>query len=475
MKITLEELEILIKNNHLPYINSPSGMVKITDSYRKYGEGLHFEFDDGYELKTSINHIFWYNNMWVKANNIDVGYQLGDKKVQKISYLDPQEWIDFSVNADHESYYLNGILHHNSGKSGVIGLLYQWHKQYNRKMLLIVPTIQLVSQMKSDIMEYFGDKEGDLIHCVSGGIEKETELPLTITTFQSYMKDKVDPEYLKKFDVVIGDEAWQFKAKEIKSLMEKIPNAEYRIGLTGSTDGSVATMVTLEGLFGNKYKTISTRELIDRGLISDIKIKCITLKYPEEIRKALHNKKDSSGKKISFKYENEIDYLISSELRNNFIIKLLSKIKGNSLVLFNRVDDHGEVLYNLLKESLPKDRNVYFVSGKIKSTEREYIRKQIENEENAIIVASKVFVAGTDMRKLHNLITVNPTKSQNNVLQSIGRVLRKSKSKTHATLYDISDDLSWKRSINHTLKHFFERVKLYSADEFEYKLHTVEL
>jgi superfamily II DNA or RNA helicase len=366
-----------------------------------------------------------------------------------------------------------------SGKSLIIALIFMWHLKHKRKMLLIVPTIQLVEQMKSDILEYFhsdfGDKLNEMIHTVWGGVEKESDRPLIITTYQSYMKDKASPQFMASFDVVMGDEAHLYKSTEIKAIMERLINCEYRNGFTGTTDGTVTTLSVLEGLFGYIYQTISTRELIDRGLISDIKIKCIVLKYSDDIRKDLHNRKDEDGKKIPFKYEDEMDYIVFSQSRNEFIRKLAITLKGNTLILFNRVDDHGKVLYNLIKDSLPEGRNIFYVSGEIKGEAREVIRKQIEKEENSIIIASKVFTTGTNMKKLNNLITVNPTKSQNTTLQSIGRVLRKAKGKTHATLYDIADDLSWRKTRNHTLGHFFERVKMYSRDQFDYQVINIDI
>ena len=436
-------------------------------------------------LKDSIINYCNSNDIKVTSN-----YDLEDKTITRELI---QKFVDFyEIKSNNEvivphNFQVEGIYKAlrykrqlllsptSSGKSLMIGFLFQWHRKHNRKILLIVPTVQLVEQMRSDIVEYFGDDIDQHIHCVSAGLEKKSDKPLTITTYQSYMKDKVAKEYMEQFDVVMGDEAHLFKATEIKAIMEKLTNCSYRTGFTGTTDGTVTTLAVLEGLFGGIYQTITTRELIDRGLAADIKIKCITLQYPEEIRKALNNKKDSNGKKKPLLYEYEMDFIVTSEKRNQFIKKLAINLKGNSLILFNRVDDHGKILYNLIKDELPEGRNIFYVSGEIKGAERERIRKQIENEEDSIIIASKVFTTGTNMRNLKNLITVNPTKSQNTTLQSIGRVLRKAKGKTHATLFDISDDLSWKKSKNHTLKHFIERVKMYSRDQFEYKLINIDL
>ena len=60
-------------------------------------------------------------------------------------------------------------------------------------------------------------------------------------------------------------------------------------------------------------------------------------------------------------------------------------------------------------------------------------------------------------------------------LQSIGRGLRKNESKEIATLYDISDDFTYKSYKNYTLKHFVERIKIYNEEQFEYKIIIVPI
>ena len=107
---------------------------------------------------------------------------------------------------------------------------------------------------------------------------------------------------------------------------------------------------------------------------------------------------------------------------------------------------------------------------------REEVRKITETEKNAIIVASVgVFSTGINIRNLDNIIFSSPSKSRIRTLQSIGRVLRKGDNQSYATLYDIADDLSWKSHKNFALQHFLERIKLYNAEKFNYKMHNIDL
>ena len=149
------------------------------------------------------------------------------------------------------------------------------------------------------------------------------------------------------------------------------------------------------------------------------------------------------------------------------ISKLALSLKGNTLVLFQFVEKHGKVLYEMMKD---KGKKVFFVYGGTDVDDRESIRKIVEKEENAIIIASYgTFSTGISIKRLHNIVFSSPSKSRIRVLQSIGRQLRKSEFKEKARLYDIADDLSWKSYQNHTLRHFVERIKIYESEKFEHR------
>jgi superfamily II DNA or RNA helicase len=122
------------------------------------------------------------------------------------------------------------------------------------------------------------------------------------------------------------------------------------------------------------------------------------------------------------------------------------------------------------------NRKVFFVSGGVDAEDREEIRAIVETETDAIIVASLgTFSVGINIRNVHNIIFASPTKSQIRVLQSIGRGLRKADDGRECTLYDISDDLSWKKTKNFTLTHAVARVKIYDSENFEYKMYEIPI
>jgi superfamily II DNA or RNA helicase len=274
-------------------------------------------------------------------------------------------------------------------------------------------------------------------------------------------------EYFHQFDYVIGDEAHLFKAQSLTTILTACVNAKYRIGLTGTLDGTKTHKLVLEGLFGPVNKVISTRELIDKNQVSDFEIKCLILKHPDE--KCLEYKDKT--------YQEEIQYLISNEIRNKFIKNLAVSLSKNTLILYQMVDKHGKILYDMIKDTEKiGNRKVFFVHGGTDTADREEIRRIMEIENDAIVVASYgTFSTGINIRNLHNIIFAMPTKSTIRTLQSIGRGLRQNEGKEQATLYDIADDLRYKKHMNYTLKHFVERTKIYNDEQFPFKIYKIGL
>ena len=303
----------------------------------------------------------------------------------------------------------------------------RYYADKGQKILLVVPTTSLVEQMYKDFEDYGWDAES-YCHKIYSGREKNSDAPITITTWQSIYK--LERSWFEEYNVVIGDETHLFKSKSLISIMTKLHHAKYRFGFTGTLDGTQTHKWVLEGVFGPSYKVTRTDELMKQGHLSQLDIQCLVLKHQPQ----------------SFEtYNDEIEYLISHEQRNKFITNLTLDLKGNTLVLFARVEAHGEVLYNQINNNKSDNRKVFFVHGGVDAEEREVVREITERENNAVIVASYgTFSTGINIKNLHNVIFASPSKSRIRNLQSIGRVLRKGKNKVKATLYDIADDCSTK-------------------------------
>ena len=345
-----------------------------------------------------------------------------------------------------------------SGKSLMIYSITRYYVERGEKILIVVPTTSLVEQMYKDFMDYSWDVK-QYCHRVYSGRDKNTDLPVTITTWQSIYK--LDKKYFENFETVIGDEAHLFKSKSLVSIMTKLLDCKHRFGFTGTLDGTQTHKWVLEGLFGPSYKIIRTDELMKKGYLSKLNIKVLTLKHP--------------ARKFNT-YEDEIQYLITHTQRNNFIKNLALDQKGNTLILYTRVESHGLPLFELINSCKEENRKCFFVHGGVDTEDREEVRTITEKEDNAIIIASYgTFSTGINIRNLHNVIFASPNKSKIRNLQSIGRVLRKGDNKVKATLFDIADDITYGSSKNYTLNHMMERVKIYNEENFNYEMLTIPL
>ena len=345
-----------------------------------------------------------------------------------------------------------------SGKSLMIYSIVRYFVGLNKKILLVVPTTSLVEQMFKDFQDYGWDAENHC-HRIYAGRERINTNEVTITTWQSVYQ--LDRKFFEEYDVVIGDEAHLFKSKSLVGIMDKLHHAKYRYGFTGTLDGTQTHKWVLEGLFGPSYKVTQTKKLIDEGHLATLDIQCLVLKYKSQ-------KFDT--------YEDEIQFLIGHEKRNNLITNLALDLKGNTLILYSRVETHGAVLFDKINKNASDKRKIFFVHGGVGAEDREQVRSITEQENDAIIVASYgTFSTGRNIKNLHNVIFASPSKSRIRNLQSIGRVLRKGKSKVKAKLYDIADDLSTRSRKNYTLNHFIERVKIYVQEQFNYEITSVNI
>lgn len=382
----------------------------------------------------------------------------------------PIEIRDYQLEAVHKAITKHKVLLLSptaSGKSFIIYTTLRWHLENNRKCIIIVPTTSLVEQLYCDFEDYSSANGWNTNHhCqkLYSGFTKDFSKDVLITTWQSIYKQP--KQWFSQFNVIFGDEAHQFKANSLTSVMEKMIDVKYRVGTTGTLDNKKIHKLVLEGIFGPMHRVTTTKTLMDTHKLATLNITCLLLKYEDAVRKERKNNQ----------YQDEMSFLVSHDNRNKFISNLALRSSGNTLVLFQFVEKHGKVLYEIIKNKAHNARKIFFVHGGTETSDRESIRHITEGEEDAIIIASfGTFSTGINIPSIENVIFASPSKSKIRNLQSIGRGLRLKNGKTECNLYDIADDLHWKTWKNHTLNHFAERIKTYSEEQFQYKIVEVQI
>ena len=415
---------------------------------------------------------------WCDENNVSVvdktdikDADVDDKKINQ--FIEALK-IPFTVRDYQKEAFAYSLRKHRclllsptaSGKSRIIYLMVRFNLircvDKNDKILIVVPTTSLVEQLYKDFKDY-GWNSSAHVHRIYQGHEKHSDKRVYISTWQSIYK--MPKKWFEEFGCVIGDEAHLFKAVSLTKILTKLENCKYRIGLTGTLDDSKTHKLVLEGLFGAVNKVISTKTLQDNKQLADLKIYCLVLQHDNMSKDFL---KDKS-------YQEEMDFLVSNEIRNKYIRNLCLSLEGNSLCLFQYVEKHGTILKKLIEDK-NENKKVFFVYGGVDTEERERIRAITEKSDNSIIIASYgTFSTGINIRNLHNIVFSSPSKSRIRNLQSIGRGLRLKDNNSNATLYDISDDLTYQGKENYTLSHFKERINIYNEEGFDYEVHQVEL
>jgi superfamily II DNA or RNA helicase len=381
----------------------------------------------------------------------------------------------------HNRYALTRIAT-SGGKSLVSSILmfYTWAKiNPNAKFLLIVPSTNLVRQFYNDIVSYNHgfDENGtqnpnplpiEIEEIMSDKPRKNTSgvVPnVYIGTYQSLVK--YPAEWFKQFHGVICDEAHTCKAKSLLDIMgHTLDTAHLRIGMSGTFPGKdTSEFLVIQSVTGPIVSMVKAKDLMDKGQITKVKIKALLLNHDvPEIAERLINIRKSDGK-AAFDLERRL--VQESVKRGMLIDKIVMSAKGNTLVLFHK-KDYGKAMYERIKAANP-DRRVYYIAGEINLAKRDFIKTQMEDTSSpAILVASYgTLSTGVSIKAITNVIFTESFRSEQIVLQSIGRALRLHKDKTTAVIYDLVDVFdAHNKKIGVLHGHYKDRKKMYSEENF---------
>lgn len=374
-----------------------------------------------------------------------------------------------------------------SGKSLMIYLamrIYQILDGFDTKTIFItVPSINLVNQMYADFETYSkGTSWNVKKYCqkVTGKHSKRIEKQIVITTWQSQKNIAYD-EY-ERIGAIFIDEAHQAKANVLTSILESLTQCEYKHGLTGTLDDIECNELTIQGLLGPKKVIVTAKEIIDAGRATNVKVNMILLNHNSETCNSF--KKFSYARAMAKKskfdpttlYESEVKFLSTHEPRLEMLLDLIESLEGNTLVMFDRVESYGEVLYNRFKDKRPD--STFLIVGKVDGDEREEIRLDIENYDDATIWASfGTMSTGVSINKLHNCVLISSSKSKIRVLQTIGRMMRMHSSKHDSYIYDIVDNLqqSDNDKENYVMQHAQKRIEFYMNEKFDLDFINLDL
>lgn len=429
------------------------------------------------EVSQSIKDSFINDISETEIKDFSGGYHFFSKGIEIFPRSDQMEAVQRAISLNR----CVNLCPTSFGKSLSITIECLYHIAKGRKCIIIVPTKDLVDQFCSDINDYAtnteGKKEGWLpkIQIMYAGKKKELEedTDIMISTWQSLSKIE-DETYLNQYDVVIVDEAHKSKAKILRTMLLGCDNVKFRTGWTGTLSNNEIDGLLVQGCFGPVKQIITTKELMDKDIVTQLKIVMVKLTYEETLAKEL----------VQLDYTSQTQYIENCIPRNDKILSLVGTMKSTGLIFYSKIA-HGEMLMKMAKKKYP-DRNVYFIhGGHFQRNEKKYktfedLKPLIEEDETGIVICNfQVAGTGVSIKNIHYIVFATDIKSSIMVLQAIGRGLRKNANKSKVILVDVIDDFSVKKrknvTKNYALKHFFERYNIYNENQFNYKMINIEL
>jgi superfamily II DNA or RNA helicase len=331
-------------------------------------------------------------------------------------------------------------------------------------------------QLNDDFEDYNNGKLPMRIRMVYGGSkDNDPGADVIAGTFQSLCKKPI--EYFKGVDVVCADEAHQSGTTSVKNVLGKCKDSRIRFGLSGTLQmDNSADYMTIVSVLGPLVNTISAKFLFKEGYATPINVKIIKLSYEDsDIGEKLYSIRKSRQMEGSQLLTLEKNVVVQHKGRFNFVVNLISRTSKNSLVLFSNIKDgYGKRIYEALRDR--SDKVCYYVDGGVGKDHREFFKKEMEEGENKVLVASfTTFSTGISIKNLHNIIFLESYKSEIIVKQSIGRGMRLLDGKESVNIIDIVDDFSYEKHDNYLLKHGKARLQFYQQYTDQIKVHKVKL
>lgn len=350
------------------------------------------------------------------------------------------------------------------GKTLTMASLIQAYYNMSNKQqftcMVLVPDIGLVNQTNSDFHEY----GVTFSHCKwTGDSALNLQCNVIVCNMGILQSKKSDLSFLPHVDLLVVDEVHKLRSgNKINKILDKITTSS-RFGFTGTMPEGMEDQWNVIGKMGPILYTKNSYELREEKYIVKAKVLILKLMYNDYQPDFNYDQNLNPLKR----YKKELDFVQTSKYRNNIIHKLCGKFNNNALLLVEYID-HGSLLYANLSTKL-KDKQVYFIRGDVEVSEREKIRKLMENSHNVVCIAiSKIFSTGINIKNLHYIMFCSGGKAKVKIIQSIGRGLRQHESKTMLTIVDIADQLQYGK------QHMKKRVQLYEEENFNYEYRTIE-
>lgn len=402
----------------------------------------------------------------------------------RASWLDPR-WYQIKALYFSQRYPISrGDFATGSGKTFICYLVSRYIlekklQQSGKKVLMVVPSVQLVTQTMNDWKDDYMDDDFIQLDIRSAEFpeyqnENGNVILGNIDTLKNYPK-----EFFKDVGAIIYDEAHKLTTNTYKKIFDHVQHNELSMiySVSGSWwDKGTPEDMECEELSGPILLEVPAWLLMQEGSLTPVRVNEIPIIWSRDVSEGYYNAPDCQVTEFkNMRNHFELSYIRSLRQRVDFISGIIKKIEYNQLLLFKSVS-YLEEFERVLKELCP-DKEVLKIIGDISGKRREEIKKITESQTNVIIVATYgTMSTGVSINNLTTLHFIEPPKSFVWVRQSIGRTLRLHMEKSEALIISYVDifkkyDKAWKGPHrNIAAGHLKHRVDIYEKQRFPYKI-----
>lgn len=351
----------------------------------------------------------------------------------KLPYA-PRAWQSAAINALEGLNRGLVIAPTGAGKAQWLSMVIQ---HYQLRTLLVVPTLELKTQITESLKSCFGrDKVGPL--------SKDGSTPFLISVENvDSMNPKVKP---KGVNLLILDEYHSSSTKTYRDLNTKAWTDIYaRIGCTATPYRNLSEETLL-------FESILSEVIYELVYLDAVRDKCIVpanFFYYELPPIKLKGNPKSYATMVS-------ECIIERKDRNELIVETICTLEDageSTLVLLNEIR-HGEIIQDMLKK---KGRTVAFANGE--NPDNRGLLLEFNLKQRKTLIATGVLGVGVDTKPATFVLLVGGGKSKPKFIQAVGRVLRTSPGKEAGNVV-----LFFDKSHKWFIAHFKEVMKHIKAE-----------
>lgn len=300
-----------------------------------------------------------------------------------------------------------------------------------------------------------------------------------------YLKYKHMKDYLNSVKIVFVDEAQHAPANSFRKVLRNLPNARIRVAMTGTVPTNKVKHAIFVAEFGHHIMKVSNHTLIKRGisaipLVTKIPITECSKLLPDD-RTVNFNLENEVAKEVPvglpknqlslFLYQKEYNLgVIHNTYRNKVIARVAYQLyhlrkKSVTLIVVSSLPQ-GKAIEDqieMLNQNIPDCNLTYrFFRGANDSATRNKTLRETKQGKIRVLIATQVIDEGLNIPNLSNMVYASAGKSSVELLQRIGRLLRKYPGQKHVYIFDLIDktsDILYKQAL--------QRLHIYKKQQFK--------